>query len=150
MEFQDFPRILGKSGKYEIHPPKLCASLPVPALRAFLGKETNSNIGEGAAAALDSIAAHGADVAGYLSKTPNFLAECEFLLAENLFPLFASKFPFQMACRNFEICIEFMRSSFATAKIELPNAKALAFLQADFMHPLSVLFQVARLRGPGR
>ena len=27
MEFQDFPTFLGKSGKYEIHPPKLCASL---------------------------------------------------------------------------------------------------------------------------
>ena len=27
MEFKDFPRFLGKSGKYEIHPPKLCASL---------------------------------------------------------------------------------------------------------------------------
>ena len=27
MDFHDFPRILGKSGKYEIHPPKLCASL---------------------------------------------------------------------------------------------------------------------------
>ena len=27
MEFQDFPMFLGKSGKYEIHPPKLCASL---------------------------------------------------------------------------------------------------------------------------
>ena len=26
MEFQDFPMILGKSGRYEIHPPKLCAS----------------------------------------------------------------------------------------------------------------------------
>ena len=28
MEFQDFPMILGKSGKHEIHPPKLCAGLP--------------------------------------------------------------------------------------------------------------------------
>ena len=27
MDFRDFPRMLGKSGKYEIHPPKLCASL---------------------------------------------------------------------------------------------------------------------------
>ena len=27
MDFRDFPMILGKSGKYEIHPPKLCASL---------------------------------------------------------------------------------------------------------------------------
>ena len=27
MEFKDFAMILGKSGKYEIHPPKLCASL---------------------------------------------------------------------------------------------------------------------------
>ena len=27
--------------------------------------------------------------------------------------------------------------------IELPNAKALAFLKADFMYPLSVLFEVA-------
>ena len=27
MEFKDFPMFLGKSGKYEIHPPKLCASL---------------------------------------------------------------------------------------------------------------------------
>ena len=26
MDFHDFPMILGKSGKYEIHPPKLCAS----------------------------------------------------------------------------------------------------------------------------
>ena len=47
-----------------------------------------------------------------------------------------------MACRNFEICIEFMRSSFATAKIELPNAKALAFLQADFTEPFSLLSEV--------
>merc|ERR1719263_171336 len=28
MAFQDFPRFPGKSGRYEIHPPKLCASLP--------------------------------------------------------------------------------------------------------------------------
>ena len=27
MNFRDFPMILGKFGKYEIHPPKLCASL---------------------------------------------------------------------------------------------------------------------------
>ena len=27
MEFHDFPRFLRKSGKYEIHPPKLCAGL---------------------------------------------------------------------------------------------------------------------------
>ena len=27
MESKDFPMFLGKSGKYEIHPPKLCASL---------------------------------------------------------------------------------------------------------------------------
>ena len=27
MDFHDFPRFLGKSEKYEIHPPKLCASL---------------------------------------------------------------------------------------------------------------------------
>ena len=27
MDFRDFPMILGKSGKYEIHPPKLCAGL---------------------------------------------------------------------------------------------------------------------------
>ena len=27
MEFQDFPMFLGKSGKYEIHPPKLCAGI---------------------------------------------------------------------------------------------------------------------------
>ena len=27
MDFHDFPMILGKSGKYENHPPKLCASL---------------------------------------------------------------------------------------------------------------------------
>ena len=27
MYFRDFPMILGESGKYEIHPPKLCASL---------------------------------------------------------------------------------------------------------------------------
>ena len=27
MDLRDFPHILGKSGKYEIHPPKLCASL---------------------------------------------------------------------------------------------------------------------------
>ena len=27
MDFHDFPTILGRSGKYEIHPPKLCASL---------------------------------------------------------------------------------------------------------------------------
>ena len=28
MDFRDFPKIIGKSGKYEIHPPKLCAPLP--------------------------------------------------------------------------------------------------------------------------
>ena len=27
MEFNDFPMFLGKSGKYEIHPPKLCAGI---------------------------------------------------------------------------------------------------------------------------
>ena len=27
MEFQDFPRFPGKSGKYEIHPPKRCTRL---------------------------------------------------------------------------------------------------------------------------
>ena len=27
MEFKDFPRFLGKSGKYEIHPPKFCAGI---------------------------------------------------------------------------------------------------------------------------
>ena len=27
VEFKDFPRFLGKSGKYEIHPPKLCAGI---------------------------------------------------------------------------------------------------------------------------
>ena len=27
MGFRDFPMILGKSGKYEIHPPKLCAGI---------------------------------------------------------------------------------------------------------------------------
>ena len=27
MDFRDFPRFPGKSGKYEIHPPKLCAGL---------------------------------------------------------------------------------------------------------------------------
>ena len=34
MEFQDFPRFLGKSGKYEIHLPKLCAGIiPTDCLR---------------------------------------------------------------------------------------------------------------------
>ena len=27
MDFHDFPRILGKSGVYLIHPPKICAGL---------------------------------------------------------------------------------------------------------------------------
>ena len=27
MDFRDFPHILGKSGKYESHPPKFCPSL---------------------------------------------------------------------------------------------------------------------------
>ena len=31
MQFQDFPIILGKSWRYEIHPPKLCASLALDA-----------------------------------------------------------------------------------------------------------------------
>ena len=31
MDFRDFPMILGKSGRYEIHPPKLCASLEAAA-----------------------------------------------------------------------------------------------------------------------
>ena len=30
MDFHDFPMILGKSGKYEIQPPELCASLLSP------------------------------------------------------------------------------------------------------------------------
>jgi len=30
MDFHDFPMFLGKSGKFEIHPPKLCASLALP------------------------------------------------------------------------------------------------------------------------
>ena len=41
MEFQDFPRFLGNSGKYELHPPKLCAGLlpsATTAVRRGLGK----------------------------------------------------------------------------------------------------------------
>ena len=39
-----------------------------------------------------------------------------------------------------------MRSPFAWALIELPNAKALAFLKADFLYALSVLFEVRDMR----
>ena len=42
-----------------------------------------------------------------------------------------------------------MRSSFATAKIELPNAKALAFWKADFVYSLSVRSEVQPKRGGG-
>ena len=31
MDFHDYPMILGKSGKYEIHPPKLCAGILLPS-----------------------------------------------------------------------------------------------------------------------
>ena len=35
-----------------------------------------------------------------------------------------------------------MRLSFAITYTELPTAKTLAFLKAEFLHPLSVLFEV--------
>ena len=34
IEFQDFQLFLGKSGKYEIHPPKLCARLPLSSFQS--------------------------------------------------------------------------------------------------------------------
>ena len=36
MEFHDFPRTHGKSGKYEIYPPNLCASL----IRSMIARDT--------------------------------------------------------------------------------------------------------------
>ena len=39
-EFKDFPMFLGKSGKYEIHPPKLCASLGLSTERSIFGEES--------------------------------------------------------------------------------------------------------------
>ena len=37
MEFKDFPMFLGKSGKYEIHPPKLCAGMHLSTVTGWPG-----------------------------------------------------------------------------------------------------------------